>query len=142
VGNYLDSDPTTAIRRLFYIFKAIQVSVFVGWCYYFGQGSFFAVRRGLAPIAVGLTALITGQILNWAVFYRLGTLGVFYGNRFGHQTPRYSDFPFSLFEHPQYVGTVASIWGFFMLTRFPSPDWYLLPTVEAIYYSIGAWLEN
>ena len=135
-------EPTIVVQRLFYLFKALQVSVFVGWCYYFGRGSFFAVRQGLGPVALGLTILVIGQSLNWAVFYRLGTLGVFYGNRFGHQIPRYRGFPFSLFNHPQYVGTVASIWGFFILTRFPSPDWYLLPAVETFYYGVGAWLEG
>lgn len=135
-------EPTIVVRRLFYGFKALQVSVFVGWCYYFGPGSFFAFRQGLAPVALGSTALVIGQSLNWAVFYRLGTLGVFYGNRFGHQVPKYRDFPFSLFDHPQYVGTVVSIWGFFILTCFPSPDWYLLPAVETFYYGVGAWLER
>jgi methylene-fatty-acyl-phospholipid synthase len=135
-------EPTIAVRRLFYVFKALQVSVFVGWCYYFGQVSFFAVRQRLGSVALGLTALIIGQSLNWAVFYRLGALGVFYGNHFGHQIPRYRDFPFSLFDHPQYVGTVASIWGFFVITCFPRPDWYLLPAIETVYYGVGAWLED
>jgi phosphatidyl-N-methylethanolamine N-methyltransferase len=141
-GHYLHNEPTIAVRRLFYVFKALQVSVFVGWCFYFGHGSFFAVRRGLASVALGLTALIIGQILNWAVFYHLGTLGVFYGNRFGYELPTYRYFPFSLFDHPQYLGTVASIWGFFIITRFPSPDWYVLPAVETFYYGVGAVLEH
>jgi phosphatidyl-N-methylethanolamine N-methyltransferase len=135
-------EPTIAVRRLFYLFKGIQISVLAGWCYYFSHGVFFEARQRLAPVALGLTILTIGQILNWAVFYRLGTVGVFYGNRFGHPIPRSRGFPFSLFNHPQYVGAVASVWGFFMITRFPSPDWYLLPAVETLYYGVGTWLEK
>lgn len=142
IGHYLCNEPTRALRRLFYVFKALQLSVFTGWCYYFGHDSFVAVQAGPVALVLGATALITGQILNWAVFYRLGTLGVFYGNRFGHQIPRDGSFPFSLFNHPQYVGTVTSIWGFFIISRFPCSDWYLLPMVETLYYGVGAWLEE
>jgi methylene-fatty-acyl-phospholipid synthase len=51
-------------------------------------------------------------------------------------------FPFSLFKHPQYVGTVLSIWGFFLVARYPQDDWWLLPALETIYYGIGAVLED
>jgi methylene-fatty-acyl-phospholipid synthase len=86
--------------------------------------------------------VILGQGLNLGVFYRLGSSGVFYGNRFGHQIPWCREFPFSFFDHPQYVGALASIWGFFITMRFPYHDWYLLPALETVYYGIGAWLEG
>lgn len=135
-------EPTAALRRLFYVFKALQVSTFVGWCCYFERGSLALVRESLLPVTIGATLLIFGQALNFGVFYRLGSLGVFYGNRFGHQIPWCCEFPFSLFDHPQYVGALASIWGFFIALRFPYHDWYLLPALETIYYGIGAWLEG
>ena len=72
----------------------------------------------------------------------LGSSGVFYADRFGQRIPRCREFPFSLFDHPQYMGTLASIWGLFIVMRFPYPDWYLLPALETIYYSVGAWLES
>jgi len=50
-------------------------------------------------------------------------------------------FPFSLLSHPQYVGTVLTIWGAFLLLRFPHDDWYALPVLETIYYTAGAWFE-
>jgi len=134
--------PTAAIRRLFYVFKVLQVSTFAGWCYYFGRGSSVSVRESLIPVTIGAMLVIIGQMLNLGVFYRLGSLGVFYGSRFGYEIPWCREFPFSLFDHPQYVGTVASIWGFFIAVRFPSHDWYLLPGLETVYYGIGAWLES
>jgi phosphatidyl-N-methylethanolamine N-methyltransferase len=134
--------PTAALRRLFYVFKVLQVSTFVGWCYYFSSGSLVSVRGSFVPVTIGALLVIIGQVLNFGVFYRLGSLGVFYGNRFGHEIPWCREFPFSLFDHPQYIGALVSIWGFFIAMRFPSHDWYLLPSLETAYYSIGAWLEG
>ena len=71
-----------------------------------------------------------------------GNNGVFYGNRFGYETHWVKDFPFSLLKHPQYVGAVLSIWGFFIAMRFPRPDWYLLPCLETVYYFLGAYFEE
>jgi methylene-fatty-acyl-phospholipid synthase len=135
-------EPTVILQRLFYIFKIIQLLTFAVWCYYFARGPLLSVRQTLAPVTVGAILLICGQMLNWTVFYRLGNCGVFYGNRFGHEIPWCYNFPFSLFDHPQYLGTLASIWGFFIVGRFPYPDWYVLPVVETIYYGLGAWLER
>jgi len=36
---------------------------------------------------------------------------------------------------------VATIWGGFMLVRFPHDDWYALPILETLYYLAGMWLE-
>ena len=133
-------EPVVVVRKLFYGFKVVQLSVFAWWWWVFGRSG-FAVSEGLALWVGGLLVLI-GQTLNWSVFYRLGTVGVFYGDRLGHDVPRCRDFPFSLFTHPQYVGTVLSIWGFFAATRFPHDDWALLPALETGYYVIGTYLEE
>src|SRR5262245_34427204 len=82
-------------------------------------------RSGAAQIlGLGLALIAGGQTLNLSVFYRLGKVGVFYGDRFGHQVPWCQGVPFSLFKHPQYAGTLP-IWGFFLVVRFPHDDWYL-----------------
>jgi phosphatidyl-N-methylethanolamine N-methyltransferase len=91
---------------------------------------------------LGGALIATGQFLNVSVFYRLGETGVFYGNRFGYDIPWCSEFPFSLLKHPQYVGTLLSIWGFFMAMRFPHTDWCMLPSLETAYYIAGAYLEQ
>jgi methylene-fatty-acyl-phospholipid synthase len=81
-------------------------------------------------------------MLNMSVFYRLGKVGVFYGNKFGYALPWCQALPFSLLRHPQYVGTVLAIWGLFLLVRFPHDDWYMLPALETLYYALGAHFEQ
>ena len=135
-------EPVAMVRTLFCGFKALQLSVFVGWCYAQGHGSLVLAERGVVALGVGSAMIAVGQVLNLSVFYRLGTVGVFFGDRLGHEVPWCQAFPFSVFSHPQYVGTVLSIWGFFVATRFPGQDWILLPTLETTYYVVGAWLEG
>jgi len=135
-------DPVEALQRLFRMFKVLQISVFLGWCVWWGQGELrFHQAEGL-PLALGLAMVGLGQALNFAVFHRLGTAGVFYGVRFGHDIPWCSRFPFSVMENPQYVGAVLSIWGFFLIARFPEPDWLVLPMIETVYYALGARFEG
>ena len=46
------------------------------------------------------------------------------------------------FKHPQYTGALLSIWGFFLVMRFPHDDWYILPALETVYYVLGAYFER
>jgi len=134
--------PVLALRRLFYAFKGIQGTVFLGWCYYFGTATYTSLGPRVLPIVLGSMLIALGQTFNFGVFYRLGTVGVFYGNRFGYEVEWCHEFPFSILDHPQYVGALLSIWGFFLATRYPAGDWYLLPVLETAYYAIGAVLES
>jgi methylene-fatty-acyl-phospholipid synthase len=135
-------EPVAVLQTFFYCFKGIQLAVFFGWCYFYGHGSFSLLSRGFGVLAAGGGLIVAGQILNFSVFYRLGKIGVFYGNKFGYEIPWRQEFPFSLLKHPQYVGALLSIWGFFLAMRFPHDDWYLLPTVETAYYVLGAHFEQ
>jgi phosphatidyl-N-methylethanolamine N-methyltransferase len=135
-------EPVAVLQKLFYCFKGIQFAVFFGWCYFYGHGSPWLFHESGFSLALGGALIVVGQILNFSVFHRLGKLGVFYGNKFGYEIPWCREFPFSLLKHPQYVGTVFSIWGFFVALRFPHDDWYLLPTLETVYYVWGAYLEQ
>jgi phosphatidyl-N-methylethanolamine N-methyltransferase len=83
-----------------------------------------------------------GQGLSASVFHRLGRAGVFYGSAFGYELSWHDDFPFNLTRHPQYVGAVLSIWGFFLVMRFPAPDWLALPLLETCYYAISMRFER
>jgi hypothetical protein len=134
--------PVHALRRLFYGFKVLQGAVFFGWCYIHGDGTLALLAGNAFANFVGGALIAIGQGLNFSVFYRLGTVGVFYGNRFGYQVPWNHKFPFSIVDHPQYVGALLSIWGFFLLMRFPHDDWYLLPVLETVYYFCGAYFER
>lgn len=135
-------EPIDVLQKLFYIFKALQLSVFLGWCIVFGEG-FLPLPTGTPlALAAGGILIIVGQLLNLSVFYRLGKIGVFYGNKLGYDVSWCEGFPFSVFDHPQYVGTLTSIWGFFLIMRFPHSDWIALPIIETLYYALGAYGER
>lgn len=135
-------EPVAVLQKLFYCFKGIQFVVFLGWCYWHGREEPSVFHESGVTLVVGSTLLVVGQILNFSVFHRLGKVGVFYGNKFGYEIPWRREFPFSLLRHPQYVGTLLSIWGFFLAVRFPHDDWLLLPALETVYYAVGAYFEQ
>jgi methylene-fatty-acyl-phospholipid synthase len=138
----LFGEPVDVLRNLFVCFKALQLSVFFGWCYLYGKGTLIHPVENNLWIAMGTTLIALGQLLNLGVFVRLGKIGVFYGNKLGYHVPWHRGFPFSLVRHPQYVGAVLSVWGFFMTTRFPYDDWYIIPVLQTGYYVAGAYLEQ
>ena len=135
-------EPIEALEKLFYGFKCIQLSVFFGWCIYFGDTLVPLPSDNAIAVAAGSLLILIGQTLNFGVFYRLGRVGVFYGNKFGYQVPWCDGFPFSMFKHPQYIGTLISIWGFFLAIRFPHSDWIVLPMLQTAYYTLGAYVEH
>lgn len=131
--------PIVVVRLLFVVFKLAQGGVFLGWCAVLGDGPPPVI---LGPAAVvGGALVLVGQGLSTLVFYRLGWVGIFFGDRLGYEVPWCRAFPFSVLSHPQYVGAVLTIWGIFLLARFPHDDWLLLPVLESILYVVGAYLE-
>lgn len=134
-------EPVAVVRALFAAFKVLQASVFAWWCYVQGEG-LGPAQADVLSLAVGAALIVAGQVLNLGVFYRLGSVAVFYGDRLGYDVPRCREFPFSVLAHPQYVGAVLTIWGFFAVMRFPRPDWFLLPALETVYYAVGTWFEE
>ena len=129
-------DPVDVLARLFAVFKVVQGVVFVGWCLVHG-GTLAPFSSEASALAGGGALALLGQLLNLSVFSRSGRTGVFYGNR-RHDVPWVNGFPFSVVRHPQYVGTVLSIWGVFLVMRYPAPDWAALPLLETVYYGLGA----
>ena len=133
------AEAVESVRRLFYVFKALQIGVFGWWILRDGVAE--VASGGPAVVAAGLTLMALGQVLNLAVFRRLGTTGTFYGAQFGYALPRITAFPFSWFRHPQYLGTVLSIWGLFLAARYPDLTWYVLPAIETVYYAVATRCE-
>lgn len=131
--------PIVVVRLLFVAFKLVQGGVFLGWCGVLGDGLPTVTPGSAAALGGGL--VLVGQGLSTLVFYRLGWVGIFFGDRLGYEVPWCRAFPFSVLSHPQYVGAVLTIWGIFLLTRFPHDDWLLLPVLESILYLTGAYLE-
>ena len=138
----LVGEPVDVVQMLFYGFKGLQGLVFVGWCYVYSHGALWPLSGSVLALGLGGVLSVAGQMLNFSVFYRLGQVGVFYGNKLGYEIPWCPKFPFSLLKHPQYVGTLLTIWGFFLVMRFPHDDWYLLPALETVYYVLGAYVER
>jgi len=134
--------PIDVLQYLFYTFKVLQCAVFIGWCYVHGNGSILTLDGRTLYLGLGAVLIVAGQALNVIVFCRLGKTGVFYGNKFGYDVSWCREFPFSIFDHPQYAGALLSIWGFFLATRFPHEDWWVLPALETVYYSLGARFER
>jgi hypothetical protein len=128
-------EPVAVVGALFCGFKVLQLSVFVWWCYLLGDSRAPATLDGLA-LAVG-SAFDRGR----ASAEPQRVLSAVYGDRLGYEVPRCQAFPFSVLSHPQYVGTVMTIWGVFVVMRFPHDDWILLPALETVYYVVGTWLE-
>ena len=136
------SDPVDALKRLFLLFKLIQIGVFAAWIIGFSDTFPPLPTAELPWLLLGAVLIIVGQVLNFGVFWRLGKVGVFYGNKLGHEVPWVKGFPFSLVPHPQYVGTLMSIWGLFLAMRFPHPDWIMLPLISTLYYLLAMRLER
>lgn len=136
------TDASAAVRTLFYLFKVVQASVLLSWVIVHAKGAFWPPSAPMEATVIGIVLIAFGQVLNVCVFRRLGRVGVFYGNLFGHDVPHCRVFPFSWFAHPQYLGTVLSIWGGFAILRYPHADWYVLPLLETAYYAVGASLEQ
>eukprot|EP00878_Enallax_costatus_P008331 GHUV01008709.1.p2 GENE.GHUV01008709.1~~GHUV01008709.1.p2 ORF type:complete len:196 (+),score=8.20 GHUV01008709.1:519-1106(+) len=62
-----------------------------------------------------------GQSLNVGIFQAIGHDGVYYGFKLGKQIPWVTGWPFDTVSHPQYVGSVLSIWGMLALVWGQAP---------------------
>ena len=62
-----------------------------------------------------------GQLLNFAVYYKLGNRGVYYGRELGYKNlPIIKSFPYNVISfHPQYIGSIMSIWSFMSMVVHP-----------------------
>jgi methylene-fatty-acyl-phospholipid synthase len=68
-------------------------------------------RVGLAQWLFGIAAVAYGQSLNAGTFSAIGRAGVYYGCKLGVSVPWVTGWPFDAVAHPQYVGSVLSVWG-------------------------------
>ena len=60
--------------------------------------------------------ILIGQILNFAVYYKIGIIGVYYGNKFGYNLPWITTFPFNIgIKNPQYIGCILTLCGLYKL---------------------------
>ena len=72
-------------------------------------------RVGLVQWLAALALFGFGQSLNAGIFAAIGKVGVYYGSKLGHTVPWVTGWPFDTVSHPQYVGSVLSVWGLAVL---------------------------
>lgn len=82
-----------------------------------------------------------GQSLNYGIFKAIGKAGVYYGFKLGSAIPWHNGYPFNMIRHPQYVGSVLSIWGLVALVWGQSPPDTLVYALywTLIYVVTGVW---
>jgi methylene-fatty-acyl-phospholipid synthase len=115
------------------LFKLVQLYVFATW-YYAHYGTSLPSLSWLQMV-LGSSVALFGQLLNFLVWYRIGLEGVCYGCKFGRNVPWCTQFPYSHFAHPQYLGAILTVWGMFILSWNECNDWYVLPVVETLLYA-------
>jgi len=78
-----------------------------------------------------------GQTLNLSVYYKLGTKGVYYGNKFGLQLPYITSFPYNIgINNPQYIGCILTLCGLYPLVSLN----YVI--YASTLYHITMYIEN
>ena len=79
------------------------------------------------------------QTLNVSMYNAIGKKGVYYGEKLGSKVPWCTSFPFNVVSHPQYVGSVLSIWGVFALVyaQGPATLWTVATYWTGLYFVTG-----
>ena len=72
------------------------------------------------------------QVLNISIYRAIGKKGVYYGFKLGSPVPWHTGFPFNVVSHPQYVGSIMTIWGAGGLVWSQAPSGW---TAMLIYWS-------
>jgi len=93
--------------------------------------------------AIALTLFVGGQALNIGIYKAIGHPGVYYGFKLGHTVPWVDGFPFNVVSHPQYVGSVMTVWAAVVMLWGQAPfDMPLLATYWTALYVLTGWQEN
>ena len=92
---------------------------------------------------VGAALGIGGQALNAGIYRAIGHSGVYYGFKLGHDVPWADGFPFNVVSHPQYVGSVLSVWSATVLLFSQAPSGLVLVALYwTMLYVITGWMES
>jgi methylene-fatty-acyl-phospholipid synthase len=134
--------PVKVLGYCLSLFKVIQIGVFVYWWYSTAGLNIFNLYFNIYASVIGIMLIAAGQFLNFSVFQKIGNTGVLYGKQFGYTVPWVTSFPYSFIKHPQYVGTLISIWGCFLVMNFSYEYWYAIPVIETVLYILGAEQEH
>ncbi|KAK9824170.1 hypothetical protein WJX72_008252 [[Myrmecia] bisecta] len=121
-------EPVLAFNLLAWLLKVVQFSAVVWWyvknAEVFSNGKVVIIDPWRIPhwswFAFGVL-VAAGQALNLGIFHAIGSVGVYYGTKLGHKVPWHKGFPFNIVWHPQYVGSVLTIWGLTLLVWEQAP---------------------
>ncbi len=83
--------------------------------------------------------------MNVAAIQAIGKVGIYYGFKLGHSVPWFTGFPFNLVPHPQYVGSVMTVWGTLLLMGTPvhwAAGMQLIGTVWTLCYVASGAIEQ
>jgi protein-S-isoprenylcysteine O-methyltransferase Ste14 len=117
-------------------FKVVQATVFTVWFITrFGLTDFDLYKIDTLDFVISALFISIGQVLNWAVWKKLGIDGVCYGVKYDKPVPWITSFPYNIMNDPQYIGAICTVWGLFLLSRSQAPaDWYIIPVIETGLY--------
>ena len=133
ISYYLQTTPLFLITFISIIQKSLQYSIIINYS---------IKNKTLIPYIenfniINFLLIIIGQILNFAVYYKIGIIGVYYGNKFGYNLPWISTFPFNIrLKNPQYIGCILTLIGMYPLLSIE----YII--YSSSLYQITAYIEN
>lgn len=116
--------PIDTFAQVAVALKVLQFSSFLAWYYYAKQpGPILELQQLHAGnIFIWIIFIAAGQVLNVGIYHAIGRVGVYYGFKLGRHVPWVNGFPFNVVSHPQYVGSVLSVWS------IPALVWQQRPT--------------
>jgi hypothetical protein len=141
--------PSILFAYVAYIMKLLQFSVFLGPVGGGGVPSFVAMPLNLIlnifglgirsyelqlnPLTILDILLVScGQALNSGVYKALGTVGVYYGSRFGENIPWVNSFPYNIgISDPQYWGCILTTVGSINLLQLRNNAFYVTVVLVA-----------
>jgi len=105
-----------------YVVLMVKHGEYLAYCWFVNGGRVYDLiiehkyeRRAFDELV--LLALVAGQCLVWAVYWRIGVDGVNYGAQMERPIPWVFGFPFNTgTRHPQYIGCVLAWISLFTLT--------------------------
>lgn len=116
--------PIDAFAQVAIALKVVQFSAFISWYCHARQPQPVIDMQQLhaGNALVCLAFMAAGQALNVGIYNAIGHVGVYYGFKLGQQVPWVHGFPFNVVSHPQYVGSILSVWAIPALLWQQSPN--------------------
>eukprot|EP00884_Botryococcus_braunii_P006396 jgi/Botrbrau1/15758/Bobra.4_1s0122.1 len=109
--------------------KGLQLVVTVLWLDSVTKNFEYKVPVDMELLGIGIIATTVGQVLNVKTFDAIGAVGVYYGVKLGHRVEWNDGFPFNVVSHPQYVGSVLTVWGLLLGAKSIYPTIPLISTM-------------